>query len=652
MALGIALGIPFRAGSGAGGSYPSDLLQWLVKFPATGTETEFVDRVGTLTNAVAVESPCLTFAAAHGQYGLTRVKSPTTSFIASIGFNTTTASAGTFFGSGGVSSDQQGVWVRLTSGAIQLRIARGTVGVYAIDATAGSGFNDGLDHELSLYFGRQTYRAIVTVDDVEIINQLALSDFGTDTKYYAFGADNEGATLNFTGNLWDFKLTNRADIPACEKSGITAYNTEVTAGEEIEVIMSGGQSNWVDPISGAPPAEYDIDQTDYIYIYDIDNGTYAGTDSALHKLTTNTWGAEIVVGKELTDQYGSKPRAFIKFAVNGQTMDTFAHGGINYPSLSRIINRATDELKALGYVPNITNFVWMQGEPDALTEVLADAYYTNFYSMWDNLIIDTAMSDDTKLIIGRVNVPLRSFRATVRGFQDTLGSELGATIDTDLFDLNVDDVHYTDAGIISLGKAIAPLIADYDTVGPTSVKWPDADINVGTGDEATMWNANTQPKLHYFLENGGCIDTGVYIPALQDGSACADGSPIENIGGYVHNGAPTGVLQTSNILLDKPIFSDDGVTFKPVTYADLQAHVNGSYNVFLQWIKKNGVLQVKEWRVFPSTKVWTEETFLQAIGWATKYTTEGGAGALEIAYDLDGTPQINLDGSLELVQPN
>lgn len=71
-------------------------------------------------------------------------------------------------------------------------------------------------------------------------------------------------------------------------------------------------------------------------------------------------------------------------------------------------------------------------------------------------------------------------------------------------------------------------------------------IDVGTGDETTMWNANTQPNTHYFLENGGRVDAGVYIPALLDGSACADGSPIENVGGYVNNGASSSMVQTDS----------------------------------------------------------------------------------------------------------
>ncbi len=37
---------------------------------------------------------------------------------------------------------------------------------------------------------------------------------------------------------------------------------------------------------------------------------------------------------------------------------------------------------------------------------------------------------------------------------------------------------------------------------------------------------------------------GQYIPALADGTACADGSPITHLPGYVHNGAECSIVQT------------------------------------------------------------------------------------------------------------
>jgi hypothetical protein len=56
-----------------------------------------------------------------------------------------------------------------------------------------------------------------------------------------------------------------------------------------------------------------------------------------------------------------------------------------------------------------------------------------------------------------------------------------------------------------------------------------------TGYASTMWTTATQDEFFYSFENGCRVDSGVAIPALADGSAAADGTPLTGLPGLLNS---------------------------------------------------------------------------------------------------------------------
>ena len=117
------------------------------------------------------------------------------------------------------------------------------------------------------------------------------------------------------------------------------------------------------------------------------------------------------------------------------------------------------------------------------------------------------------------------------------------------------------------------------------------------------------------IELGFRVDvqqTAPYIVGVVDGSSAADGNPITNKGGYVHNGAESKIKQTDNTMLglagdgSDTLWSDDGVAFKEVSYADLLAHASGNLNLWNKWSSIDGVCHLQESFQYDFAKVLTE----------------------------------------------
>lgn len=86
-----------------------------------------------------------------------------------------------------------------------------------------------------------------------------------------------------------------------------------------------------------------------------------------------------------------------------------------------------------------------------------------------------------------------------------------------------------------------------------------------------------------------------YIPTLKDGSASATGEPFANKGGYTHNGAESLIKQSDAIMLgtagdgSDTFWSADGVAQGSKSYADLRAHPNGAYTLWMKCQDIGGV---------------------------------------------------------------
>jgi len=87
-----------------------------------------------------------------------------------------------------------------------------------------------------------------------------------------------------------------------------------------------------------------------------------------------------------------------------------------------------------------------------------------------------------------------------------------------------------------------------ETIGATIYDVSSNGLDGIMSGGATHATDNGIPS--YFALHGGRISGGVLIPALLDGSECADGNPIENGGGHTYNGSGVTFAHTDYMVLD------------------------------------------------------------------------------------------------------
>ncbi len=232
------------------------------------------------------------------------------------------------------------------------------------------------------------------------------------------------------------------------------------------VFVLAGQSNMLGRGDSADlSAPYDSPQSDIRYWTgsrwaDLAPGTGVGS----------AHGPELSLGRSLADHFGESIY-FVKHAEGGSSLapnlsnpakswdpDT----GLLYGALK---TKVTDALDNLGSSARVEGFFWMQGEADSKDQSDANAYLQNF----ENLI-DLARTDfdapDMAVVLGRVNGTLYpsathgdkyQYLSTVRAAQEQAATDISRTawVDTDTFALNDDDLHFSSAGQIALGNAMA-----------------------------------------------------------------------------------------------------------------------------------------------------------------------------------------------------
>jgi hypothetical protein len=132
------------------------------------------------------------------------------------------------------------------------------------------------------------------------------------------------------------------------------------------------------------------------------------------------------------------------------------------------------------------------------------------------------------------------------------------------------------------------------------------------------------------LRNGFRLAVGVQIPALlSDPTTAADGNPVTNQGTdyskYVLNGATVSLIQkdlANGDLLQRFIFSGDGIAFDAVTMAVFEAFVSGTDMVWIKWHPT--LCRIKEICVYRIDLVLTEPQHNQFVNYFTQGTCGGG----------------------------
>lgn len=150
-------------------------------------------------------------------------------------------------------------------------------------------------------------------------------------------------------------------------------------------------------------------------------------------------------------------------------------------------------------------------------------------------------------------------------------------------------------------------------------------------DNATPWN----------ILNGFSLYTHATLPVLRvpydiNGDPLSITPPTgytlvsEHPGGYLHNGAESGVKQTDDLFIGGTpnFYSADGETQDSKTYTDFAAHHPFDLGLLLQWEDVAGVCMLKEAIQMPFAYMWVPLWYIAALAYIQTYTSACGASPL------------------------
>jgi hypothetical protein len=159
---------------------------------------------------------------------------------------------------------------------------------------------------------------------------------------------------------------------------------------------------------------------------------------------------------------------------------------------------------------------------------------------------------------------------------------------------------------ISSDEVLALYNKDFDSLTALPVHYYACSEGDGTvsydvgidGQNGTISDANLS-GLHSTADGipshnhryGFRDSSGTLIPALLDGSAAADGNPITNPAGFVHNESECDIAQTDAAVFGAgtiSFWSADGSALDEKTKAQLDTHYNTNNGVNGCWIRQDG----------------------------------------------------------------
>lgn len=218
--------------------------------------------------------------------------------------------------------------------------------------------------------------------------------------------------------------------------------------------------------------------------------------------TSGHIGPELGMANALSSRYTpDSPAVIIKYAVGGTYLGDFKgdgqqtkdygnwaspsmtaqapagtnfhkNNGLLYTRLLQTVTNGFAALKAQRYAPSVKGYIWMQGEADAGTSSLANAYQKNLELFIGDLrkdVAEIAKDDSAKtrpFVIGKINSTglYGNFVSVVRAAEDAVCEKLPNvfTVDTNKYDIVKDGVvvgsdqwHFNAADMYDLGKRFA-----------------------------------------------------------------------------------------------------------------------------------------------------------------------------------------------------
>jgi hypothetical protein len=241
------------------------------------------------------------------------------------------------------------------------------------------------------------------------------------------------------------------------------YSNKPDKQKTYHVILMGGQSNMVGVGRVA----------------DLDNAKLPpqikyfnfGKSASLQQ-QTNTFGPEVGIAEVLSEQFPGKNFLLIKYAIGGASLLDWAPdydpekaaitGNAHFGNMYADLLKVTDSICS-GYQTKLLALLWMQGERDARIPEAGKDYQQNFEAFINAIRKDTE-TPDLPVIYGIVNPPESRYAAveTVRKAQESINRQITGTvlISTDDLEKWDDEVHYSSAGQLRLGRRFGEAVAD------------------------------------------------------------------------------------------------------------------------------------------------------------------------------------------------
>lgn len=335
------------------------------------------------------------------------------------------------------------------------------------------------------------------------------------------------------------KLTNEDGRNATGYSNVVYYgltqigaNVELPKPQRTNVVM--GQGAWagssVGPELGMANVlseTYSVDNPAVIIKYAV-GGTYLGDING--NVSANTQADE-------TGNFGNwaSPTMTQKAVAAGIT--PCQYNGLLYTRLLETVSASCADLKTRGFTPSVKGYIWMQGEADAGSSALANAYEANLTDFITDLRKDVAArAEDSAavnrpFVIGKINSTgwFGGNIATVRAAEDKVANTLNDvfTVDTDTYKIHdgstlvgSDDYHFNASDMYDLGKRFATAAL----ANMSKYTYYVSAETGGTAEEKVVRSMNGEAVLiHVTPARGKLVDkvtlNGVELPA----SVYADG---------------------------------------------------------------------------------------------------------------------------------
>jgi len=234
------------------------------------------------------------------------------------------------------------------------------------------------------------------------------------------------------------------------------------ASSPLPVMVLAGQSNMIGLMTNVNdlPAGERVTQSGVLFYGPTENGSTWDWLTP-PTVTNNRFGPEISMGQHLVISGTYDLVAQVKYAVSGSNLaldwNPAGPSPWLYPLMLARVQTSLDALRTAypGRHVFVAGFFWMQGEADGLDAGMAAAYAVNLARFIAHVRADFH-SPWLPVFVGRIRLTT-PYAATVRQAE----AEVAATVpdvelvDTDGLPMASDNLHYTSAGVVTLGNDFA-----------------------------------------------------------------------------------------------------------------------------------------------------------------------------------------------------